>query len=107
MITIPYVRDRYLKSITVTSGPDASERFTIRKGFNTTPRGKDYTSAVTVGAGKSHTFEFPLTASDKETLISPGVGTGNSGLRDYAIRMRDANSKVSKIVFTYSKTKPE
>ena len=107
MITIPYVRDRYLKSITVTSGPDASERFTIRKGFNTTPGKKDYTSAVTADKGKSYTFNFPLTASDDKTLISPGIGTGNSGLRDYAIRMRDASSKVSKIVFTYSKTKPE
>ena len=67
----------------------------------------DYTTSLYVAAGKTHTFTFPLTASDNVTLIAPGMGTGASGLKDYALRMRDADTKVSKIVFTYSTTKPE
>ena len=107
MIAIPYVTGRYLKSITITNGSSGKKRYTVRKGFNTTPAKKDYTSAVSASAGASYTFNFPLTAADDTTLISPGLGTQSSGLRDYAIRMRDSNTKISKIVFTYSKTKPE
>ena len=107
MIAIPYVTGRYLKSITITNGSSGKKRYTVRKGFNTTPAAKDYTSAVSASAGASYTFNFPLTAANGTTLISPGLGTQSSGLRDYAIRMRDSNTKISKIVFTYSKTKPE
>ena len=107
MMAIPYISGRYLKSITITNGSTTQKRYTVRKGFNTTPGAKDYTSAVKAAAGASYTYNFPLTASDDKTIISPGIGTQSSGLRDYAIRMRDSNSKVSKIVFTYSKTKPE
>ena len=107
IISIPYMRDRYLKSIAVTNDTADKKRFTVRKGFNTTPGKKDYTTSFYVAAGKTHTFTFPLTASDNATLIAPGMGTGASGLKDYALRMRDADTKVSKIVFTYSKTKPE
>jgi len=107
MISIPYVNGRYLKSITITNGGTSKKRFTVRKGFDTTPAKKDYTGAVSAQAGESYTYEFPLTAADGTTLISPGLGTQTSGLRDYALRMRDANTNVSKIVFTYSKTQPE
>ena len=107
MMAIPYISGRYLKSITITNGSTSQKRYTVRKGFNTTPGAKDYTAAVKAAAGTSYTYNFPLTASDDKTIISPGLGSQSSGLRDYAVRMRDANSKVSKIVFTYSKTKPE
>ena len=107
MMSIPYFRDRYLSKIIITNGNDDSSRYTIRKGFNTTPAKRDYTTAVTAKAGKSYTFVFPLTASDGKTAIAPGLGTNSSVLRDYALRMRDANQKISKITFVYTKTKPE
>ena len=107
LISIPYMKERYISSITVTNGDSAKMRYNVRKGFNTTAAAKHYTTSLTVKAGASYTYQFPLTASDGSTIISPGIGTSSSGLRDYAFRMRDGGAKISKIAFTYTKTKPE
>ena len=106
MISIPYIRDRYISEITVTNG-GSKMRYNVRKGFNTTAAAKHYTASQTVKAGASYTYQFPLIASDGSTVISPGIGSLAFGLRDYAFRMRDGGSKISKLTFTYTKTKPE
>lgn len=100
LLSVPYVEGMYIQSVSVVHSSSDTRRFNLRKGWTTA-------SASTDASGwlKKNVicrWDFPLSSS-----IAPGIGTATSGLRDYAVSMRTADTNLKKATFYYSKTKPE
>ena len=104
LLSIPYVEGMYIQSVSVVHCSSDTRRFNVRKAWLTAAATTDASGWI-----KKNTilkWDFPLTASNKST-IAPGIGTASSGVRDYSISMRTADTNLKKATFYYSKTKPE
>ena len=107
MIAFPVIQDRYLKQVkAVHDGPvkvvndvEYPSRFNLTKGFGTKTSGDHTESRYPIGVPT--VFDLPVKNTDGTVKISSDLN------QQYSLRMRDINMRVTKVVITYSKTKPE
>ena len=107
MIAFPVIQDRYLKQVKavhdgpvkVVNGVEYPPRFNLTKGFGTKTSGDHTESRYPIGVPT--VFDLPVKNTDGTVKISSDLN------QQYSLRMRDINMRVTKVVITYSKTKPE
>lgn len=104
LLSIPYVEDMYVQSLSVVHMSGETLRFNVRKGWTTASA--QTTASDWVKKNEVLEFDFPLTASNGNK-IAPGLDSATSSLRDYAINMRHPDTPLKKATFYYSRTKPE
>lgn len=97
MINFPVIPGRYVKEIRAVHNNSVATppRFNITQNFKTN---------ITAGrksAGEETVFTLPYATADGKTTITPELN------QTYSLRMRDKDMNVTKVVITYSKTKPE
>lgn len=107
MIAFPIIKDRYLKQVeAVHDGPvkivnntEYPSRFNLTRGFG--PKTSGDQTAGRFPIGEPTVFTLPVRNADGTVKISSDLN------QQYSLRMRDVNMRVTKVVITYSKTKPE